>query len=115
VTDVVQAFLAAARTPINGERFNVGAGDPQSINRLVELLGGDVVHVPKRPGEPDCTFADITKAMSRLGWRPVVSFEDGVRRMLVDIERWRDAPLWDPDRIAEATKTWFRYLGKQSA
>jgi UDP-glucose 4-epimerase len=115
VTDVVQAFLAAARTPINGERFNVGAGNPQSINRLVELLEGDVVHVPKRPGEPDCTFADITKIVSRLGWKPVMSFEDGVRRMLVDIERWRDAPLWDPDRIAEATKTWFRYLGKQSA
>jgi len=115
VTDVAQAFLAAARTPINGERFNVGAGDPRSINRLVELLGGDVVHVPKRPGEPDCTYADITKIVARLGWKPVVSFEEGVRRMLVDIERWRDAPLWDPDRIAEATKTWFRYLGRQSA
>jgi UDP-glucose 4-epimerase len=115
VTDVAQAFLAAARTPISGERFNVGAGNPQSINRLVELLGGDVVYIPKRPGEPDCTFANISKIVSLLGWKPVVSFEDGVRRMLVDIERWRDAPLWDPDRIAEATKTWFRYLGKQSA
>ena len=49
------------RTPISGERFNVGAGNPQSVNRLVELLGGDVVHVPKRPGEPDCTLADIAK------------------------------------------------------
>jgi UDP-glucose 4-epimerase len=115
VTDVAQAFLAAARTPISGERFNVGAGNPQSINRLVELLGGAVVHVPKRPGEPDCTFADISKIASRLGWKPVVGFEDGVRRMLLDIERWRDAPLWDADRIAEATKTWFRYLGKQSS
>jgi UDP-glucose 4-epimerase len=115
VTDVAQAFLAAARAPISGERFNVGAGNPQAINRLVELLGGDAVHVPKSPGEPDCTFADIGKISSRLGWKPAVDFEDGVRRMLVDIERWRDAPLWDPDRIAEATKTWFRYLGKQSA
>jgi UDP-glucose 4-epimerase len=115
VTDVAQAFLAAARTPISGERFNVGAGNPQSINRLIELLGGDVVYVPKRPGEPDCTFANIAKIVSRLGWKPVVPFEDGVRRMLVDIDRWRDAPLWDPDRIAEATKTWFQYLGKQSA
>jgi UDP-glucose 4-epimerase len=115
VTDIAQAFLAAARTTVSGERFNVGAGNPQSINRLVELLGGDVVHVPKRPGEPDCTFADISKIGSRLGWRPTVSFDDGVHRMLTDIERWRDAPLWDPDRIAEATKTWFRYLGKQSA
>jgi UDP-glucose 4-epimerase len=115
VTDVAQAFLAAARTSICGERFNVGAGDPQPINRLVALLGGDVVHVPKRPGEPDCTFADITKIRTRLGWSPKVSFEDGVRRMLVDIERWRDAPLWDPEGIAEATRTWFRYLGRQSA
>ena len=103
------------RTPISGERFNVGAGNPQSVNRLVELLGGDVVHVPKRPGEPDCTFADIAKIVAQLGWKPVVPFEEGVRRMLVDIERWRDAPLWDPDSIAEATKTWFQYLGKQSA
>ena len=104
VTDVAQAFLAAARTSISGERFNVGAGNPQSVNRL-----------PKRPGEPDCTFANISKIVSQLGWKPVVPFEDGVRRMLVDIDRWRDAPLWDPDRIAEATKTWFQYLGKQSA
>ena len=65
VTDVASAFLAAARTGLRGERFNIGAGDPQSINRLVSLLGGEVVHVPKRPGEPDCTFADIGKITSR--------------------------------------------------
>jgi len=80
-------------------------------NRLVELLGGDVVHVPRRPGEPDCTFARYFQDHLALGWKPTVSFEDGVTRMLVDIERWRDAPLWEPpDRIAEATKTWFHYL-----
>jgi UDP-glucose 4-epimerase len=112
VTDVASAFLAAARTELCGERFNVGAGDPQSINRLVSLLGGKVIHVPKRPGEPDCTFANIGKITSQLGWRPAVSFADGVQRMLCDIERWRDAPLWDPGSIAQATETWFRYLGK---
>jgi UDP-glucose 4-epimerase len=112
VTDVASAFLAAARTELCGERFNIGAGDPQSINRLVSLLGGEVVYVPKRPGEPDCTFANIGKITSQLGWRPAVSFADGVQRMLCDIERWRDAPLWDPGSIAQATETWFRYLGK---
>jgi len=115
VTDVASAFLAAARTELSGERFNIGAGDPQSINRLVSLLGGEVIYVPKRPGEPACTFANISKITSQLGWKPVVSFADGVRRMLSDIERWRDAPLWDPESIAQATETWFRYLDKDKA
>lgn len=115
VTDVAAAFLSAAEAPISGERFNLGAGNPQSINRLVELLGGDVVYVPKRPGEPDCTFADISKVTSLLKWKPSVRFEEGVKRMLADIERWRDAPLWDPELIAEATRTWFKYMGDKGA
>ncbi len=111
VTDVATAFLAAAQTEISGERFNVGAGQPQSVNRLVELLGGEVVYVPKRPGEPDCTFADIGKIQSMLGWQPTVPFEEGVHRMFSEIDRWQDAPLWDPASIHEATRTWFQYLG----
>jgi UDP-glucose 4-epimerase len=39
-----------------------------------------------------------------------VSFEEGVRRIVADIEYWRNAPLWDPDSIARATKTWFEFL-----
>jgi UDP-glucose 4-epimerase len=114
VTDVAAAFLAAAETEIVGERFNVGAGNPQSINRLVELLGGKVTYVPKRPGEPDCTWADISKITRLIGWRPVVSFEEGVRNMTGEIDRWNDAPLWDPASIAKATETWFRYLGEEN-
>ena len=111
VTDVASAFLAAAETDQVGERFNVGAGAPQTVNRLVELLGGEVVYVPKRPGEPDCTFADIGKVTKSLGWRPQVPFEQGVQRMMQQIDHWKDAPLWDPASIAQATKTWFEFLG----
>ncbi len=111
VTDIAEAFVAAAESGISGERFNVGAGKPQPINRLVEILGGEVIYVPKRPGEPDCTWANITKIQTLLGWKPTISFEEGVKRMLTDIELWRDAPLWDPNSIAKATETWFRYLG----
>lgn len=113
VRDVAEAFRAAAETDVVGERFNVGAGNPQSINRLVEILGGEVTYVPKRPGEPDVTHADITKITSLLGWAPKVSFEDGVQNMLDNIERWNDAPLWNPESIAKATETWFRYMGKE--
>jgi UDP-glucose 4-epimerase len=114
-TDVAAAFLAAAETDLVGETFNLGAGNPQTVNRLVELLGGDTVHLPKRPGEPDCTWADITKITTRLGWRPEVPFDEGVAVMMRDIEKWRDAPLWDKDSIKAATKTWFQYLGQEPA
>lgn len=110
VTDVAEAFFKAAETDRVGEIWNLGAGNPQSVNRLVELLGGPVVHIPKRPGEPDCTFADIAKIKRELGWSPQVSFEQGVARVLDQIEYWREAPLWDPNSIAQATAGWFRAL-----
>ena len=110
VTDVAAAFLAAAETKRAGEIWNLGAGNPQSVNRLVELLGGEVVQIPKRPGEPECTWADIGKIQRELSWKPKVSFEEGVRRVLADIDFWREAPLWDATSIEKATKTWFAYL-----
>jgi UDP-glucose 4-epimerase len=110
VTDLARAFLAAAESERSQEIYNVGAGKPQTVNRLVELLEGDVVHVPKRPGEPECTWADIAKISRELGWQPVVSFEDGVAEMLRRIEYWREAPVWDPASIERATRTWFRML-----
>jgi UDP-glucose 4-epimerase len=113
VADVADAFVTAAQSTIAGEVFNVGTGAPVSVNRLVELLKGDVVHVPKRPGEPDCTHADIGKIQRRLGWRPKVSIEEGVRILLENIEYWRQAPVWTPDSIEVATRDWFRYLGNK--
>ena len=113
VADVAAAFLRAAEADRAGEVYNLGAGSPQSVNRLVELLGGEVVYVPKRPGEPDCTWAEIGKIRRELGWAPTVSFEEGVRRVLADIEYWRAAPLWDPDSIARATKVWFDMLSTE--
>jgi len=79
--------------------------------RLAELLEGDIVHVPKRPGEPDKTSANISKIKEKLGWTPKVSFEEGVKIMLKNIDYWKDAPVWTPEKIGEATKDWFRFLG----
>ena len=110
-TDVARGFLAAAETSIEGQSFNLGAGNPQSVNRLVELLGGDKIHIPKRPGEPDCTWADITKIKNELTWRPQISFEEGVAKITAQIDHWHDAPLWTPETIQQATSSWFRYLG----
>jgi UDP-glucose 4-epimerase len=110
-SDVATAFLKAAETDKTGEIWNLGAGDPQSVNRLVELIGGTVVYIPKRPGEPDVTWADISKIARDLDWKPRIPFEQGVGMMMAEIDNWRDAPLWDPESIKKATKTWFEALG----
>jgi UDP-glucose 4-epimerase len=110
VTDVARAFYAAAKTPLHSRIYNLGAGRPQSVNLLAQLLGGERVQIPKRPGEPDCTWADIKRISTELGWMPEVRFEDGVRQMLEHIEDWREAPVWEPAAIAEATRNWFAFL-----
>lgn len=110
VTDAVDAMVVAMNSTKHGT-YNVGSGNSYSINSLVKLLGGPSVHIPKRPGEPDRTFADIQKIKADLGWAPRVSLEEGVSYMLKEIEFWRDAPLWTVESIKEATKSWFKYLG----
>lgn len=111
VSDVVEAFIGAIESDVVGEVYNVGSGNPSSVNRLVELLGGDVVYIPKRPGEPDCTFADTTNISCDIGWQPAISLERGVHIMIDNIDYWREAPAWDPETISKATQDWFTYLG----
>jgi len=110
VTDAVNATITAMLSSVSGT-YNVGSGNTYSINELVNLLEGNKVHIPKRPGEPDCTYADIRKIKNELGWSPKVSLKKGVSIMLREIEYWRNAPIWNVDSIETATKSWFKYLG----
>jgi len=41
-----------------------------------------------------------------------VSLEQGVRIVVDNIEFWRDAQVWTPEKIELATKDWFKYLSK---
>ena len=61
-------FSSASKEIASGEVFNLGADNPQTINRLIELLGGgQTVFIPKSQGEPDCTWANTTKIKERFG------------------------------------------------
>ena len=111
VTDVAQAFIAMAQSELSGETLNVGSGHHFTINHLVDLLGGKKVYIPKRPGEPDITFADTRLIHEKLNWLPQVDFKAGVQQMLNSINDWKDAPLWEPKSIEQATQAWFEYLG----
>ena len=110
VSDVVSAIVSALNSNNSGI-YNVGSGNTYSVNQLIELLGGEVVYIPKRPGEPDSTFADTKKIKFELNWQPKVSLAEGVNNMLANIDYWADAPVWEPDTIKKATSDWFKYLG----
>jgi UDP-glucose 4-epimerase len=112
VTDIVSALITAAESDKVNKIYNVGSNTTVSVNKIVELLGGDKVNIPKRPGEPDCTYADISKIKEELGWNPAISIEEGVEKILENIDYWKEATVWNPDSISEATEDWFKYLDK---
>jgi len=110
VSDVVTALVAASKSNLKNEILNVGSGKTTSVNRIVELLGGEKVFIKKRPGEPDCTFADIKKIKKKLNWKPKIKIEEGVKILLNEINYWKNAPVWTPKTINKATKLWFKHL-----
>ena len=61
VKDVARAFFLAAESKVTGEVFNLGAGNPQTVNKLARMIGGKTVSIPNRPGEPKCTWANIKR------------------------------------------------------
>ncbi len=78
VSDVVRANLLAAESTVgSGEVINIGSGTNASINRLCEIIGGPVEHIPPRM-EPHDTLADNSLAKKLLGWEPTVPLEKGI-------------------------------------
>jgi UDP-glucose 4-epimerase len=98
---------------MHNQVWNVGSNNPISINALANIIGGSRVHLPKRPGEPDITWADTSKIESDLNWKPIINFETGVAEILKNINYWGSAPLWDKKSIEDATKEWFKFMNHE--
>jgi UDP-glucose 4-epimerase len=110
VKDLVRAFYDVALKGKNGSVYNLGADKPVTIKKLVDIIGSSFTHLPKRPSEPNCTWANINKLKRDTKWKSRIKFEDGVKEMLENISDWKDAPLWNKKKIYKATKLWFKYL-----
>lgn len=112
VSDVVNAFIKAAKSKVTNKIFNVGSNKTVSVKKIIEYLGGSWVNIPKRPGEPDITHANISQIKKYLKWSPKVDIQTGINIMLKNINYWKNAPIWNPQNINKATKNWFKYLKK---
>lgn len=83
VSDVVEANILASKVKRGGgEVVNIGAGENHSVLEIAEIIGGEYVHVPERPGEVHDTLADITKAKRILGWEPQISLREGIAQLM---------------------------------
>tara|TARA_Y100000816_G_scaffold249577_1_gene199190 strand:- start:1128 stop:2108 length:981 start_codon:yes stop_codon:yes gene_type:complete len=111
IDDVVNAFYQAIKINPKKNIFNIGYGKPISINKIISLTKYKrKTYIPKRPGEPDVTHANISMAVSHLNWKPKIDISQGVKILMQNIHLWKNAPLWSRKKIQVATKPWFKYL-----
>lgn len=108
--DVAAAFKKAVFLKKNNLILNIGSSNPKSVNYLLSIIKGKKIYIPKRPGEPHMTFANIMMAKKQLNWKPLISLRDGINEVLKNISYWKSAPLWNISKIYKATKIWFKYL-----
>ena len=112
VYDLVDAIILAAQKTKNCEIYNLAGGKEVSVNYIADIISDKKVYIPKRPGEPDRSLADISKIKFELNWEPKISIDVGIKMLMQNINEWKDAPIWTPESIAQATKDWFKYLKK---
>jgi len=99
VEDHCAALAALLRHPgIEGETFNVGAGHELDVltitDTILGLLGrpGTLIrHVEDRPGHDRRYALDVSKLERLAGWKPQISFADGIRRT---VEWYRENEAW---------------------
>lgn len=110
VSDVVDALLASRFASPSIDHADIGTGVAPTILEIAQAISDKIVHIPKRPGEPDKTLSDAVTAWSYLNWEAKIQWQEGVKLMLDHIEEWKSAQIWNPDSIEKATASWFQFL-----
>ncbi len=86
ITDCVRATMAALDRGTVGEVYNIGGGEPITVNAAIEVLAEAlgveprIEHGPVRLGDQRHTMADTSKARAALGFEPSMGPHVGLRR-----------------------------------
>jgi nucleoside-diphosphate-sugar epimerase len=85
VADAVTATIAAIDAGAVGEIYNIGGGEPITLNEAIRVIGDAVGviptirHAPPRLGDQRHTQADTAKARAAFGFRPTVGPAAGLQ------------------------------------
>jgi UDP-glucose 4-epimerase len=82
VSDLASAnHLASIHLTKLNTAFNIGNGSTLSILELAKMISSKYSFIPKREGEADITFADVTKAKTILKWKPTHKIEEYLKQV----------------------------------
>ena len=82
VYDLSNAFAKAIKSKSVNKIYNLGSGKRISINLIAKIFGGKKKFIPIRPGEPKNSLANISKVKKEINWKPKISIEEGIRKLL---------------------------------
>jgi len=89
VEDIAKAVEKALTTEHLNETYNIGSGKPTTINELAKTIlrisGEEELkprHEAPRPGDIMLSYADISKALNQLKWRPEIGLEEGLKELI---------------------------------
>jgi UDP-glucuronate 4-epimerase len=100
IDDVVQGVLASlfADGLEPYEIFNLGNNQPELLMDMINYLGGalgikpEMEMLPMQPGDVLITFADISKAQTKLGYEPTTSLQEGLTKFVEWFKDWKPSP-----------------------
>jgi len=84
ISDIVDGTIAALERRLKFEIINLGNSNPVELGYLIRLIEKElnktahIKQMPPSPGDPQITFADVTKAQKLLNYSPKVPIEDGI-------------------------------------
>ena len=82
VDDLANAFIKVIKSKSVNKIYNLGSGKRTSINTIAKIFGGKRKFVPNRPGEPKNSLANISKIKKEINWKPKITIEEGIKRLL---------------------------------
>ena len=82
VDDLANAFIKVIKSKLIKKIYNLGSGKRTSINTIAKIFGGKRKFIPLRPGEPKNSLANISKLKKDINWKPKISIEKGIEKLL---------------------------------
>lgn len=89
IDDIVDGIIAGLQyNDTNFEIFNLGGGNPVSLNEMIDTIStqigvdAKIKQMPMQPGDVDKTVSDCTKAHKLLGYSPKTDFETGIKNFI---------------------------------